>query len=143
MSPFFLLKLLALPKAIVKFFVDNWKIIVPILVFIILAFFVNRWYNNKLEEAFNAGHKEAIEEVRLETEKQNKLNRDFEERLNLQMGKFTSKVTKDIGKRTGSYEKLTKNLEKIILNNERYRTCKVDQEVTEARNKVRELGPKQ
>lgn len=137
------LKLLGVGKALKKFFIANWKIIVPIMAAIALYFFVVDKIDDARVEGYNSGiafqkaeHKKAIDE-------ENEFNRKFEQKMGETLATFVENITREAQVRVVKENTLERRVETIVRDNPVYTQCVVDQEVIDARNEIRKLGPQE
>ena len=117
------------------------KWILPILLVIGLGFFINRAVDNMQKAAYEQGYAKKSDEVKKKTEKQNKLNREFEQTLGTSTVKYGERKDEKARERIKTEVVYKDRIETIIVEKPIYNECKVDQEVTDARNEIRRLGP--
>lgn len=120
---------------------SNIKWIGPLLLLAAVAFFVNRAIDNMKEEAYNQGYAKKTEEVQKAVEEENKRNREFEQKLGDAISKYGERIVEESKRRIEKEKIYTNEIETIIKDNPVYQECVVDQQVTDARNKIRRLGP--
>ena len=128
-------------KSIGKFFMANWKIILPLLLVGAAI-----WYHNKaVDESYKSGYSQgttdekAAEQARVDEE--NRRNRQFEQMLQNAINEFGRGLVEDTAERVAVETKLRTSVQTIIRDNPIYEQCKVDPEVIDARNQIRALGP--
>jgi hypothetical protein len=120
---------------------SNFKWIGPLLLLAALAFFVNRAIDNMKEEAYNSGYAKKTEEVKKAIAEENKRNREFEQKLDIAITKYGERVVEESKRRIEKERIHTNNIETIVTERPIYTQCEVDQDVTDARNEIRKLGP--
>ena len=120
---------------------SNFKWIGPLLLLAALAFFVNRAIDNMKEEAYNSGYAKKTEEVKKAIAEENKRNREFEQKLDIAITKYGERVVEESKRRIEKERIHTSNIETIVKERPIYTQCEVDQDVTDARNEIRKLGP--
>lgn len=120
---------------------SNIRWIAPLLLLAALAFFVNRAINNMKEAAYKEGYAKKTLEVKKAIEAENKRNREFEQKLQIAITNYGEKVIEESEKRKQKETVHTNKIQTFITEKPVYTECKVDQEVTDARNEIRKLGP--
>lgn len=135
------LKLLGLRKAIGSFVAKYWPYILAAIAIGILVWRINIWYNGKLDESFKSGQESVREEVKKRIEEQNKINKAVNKSNKEGIEQFVKKTIEDSIKRNDKSNKLARDIAAMVAKDEKYAQCVVDQDVTNARNKIRELGP--
>jgi bifunctional pyridoxal-dependent enzyme with beta-cystathionase and maltose regulon repressor activities len=120
---------------------SNFKWIGPLLLLAALAFFVNRAIDNMKEEAYNSGYAKKTEEVKKAIAEENKRNREFEQKLDIAITKYGERVVEESKRRIEKERIHTNNIETIVTERPIYTQCEVDQDVTDARNEIRKMGP--
>lgn len=137
------LKLLGIGGAIKDFFKANWKIIVPIILVVAFYFFITDKISDAREEGYKSGVEFQIAKHKADIEAENARNRKFEENLAKVIGTFGRDVVEQTVARMASEQKIQTKINTIIKENPVYTECVVDQEVIDARNEIRKLGPQQ
>lgn len=120
---------------------SNFKWLLPLLLLVAVAFFVNRAIGNMKEAAYNEGYAKKTEEVNKAIAEENKRNREFEQKLELAITNYGEKVVEQAYIRNKKETVFTNKIQTIVTEKPIYTECKVDQEVTDARNEIRRLGP--
>ena len=120
---------------------SNFKWLLPLFLLIAVAFFVNRAIGNMKEAAYNEGYAKKTEEVNKAIAEENKRNREFEQKLELAITNYGEKVVEQASIRNKKETVFTNKIQTIVTEKPIYTECKVDQEVTDARNEIRRLGP--
>ena len=123
------------------FIKSNFKWLLPLLLLAAVAFFVNRAIGNMKEAAYNEGYAKKTEEVNKAIAEENKRNREFEQKLELAITNYGEKVVEQASIRNKKETVFTNKIQTIVTEKPIYTECKVDQEVTDARNEIRRLGP--
>lgn len=123
------------------FIKSNFKWLLPLLLLAAVAFFVNRAIGNMKEAAYNEGYAKKTEEVNKAIAEENKRNREFEQKLELAITNYGEKVVEQTSIRNKKETVFTNKIQTIVTEKPIYTECKVDQEVTDARNEIRRLGP--
>lgn len=129
------LQLLGIGRFIKDFFLANWKWLVPLLI-LIAGFFYTKNHYYKLGRA----DEKAAWEARIADE--DAKNRKFEAKLADIVSTYGKKAAEEAAERVKNETVYTNKIERIVNNNSIYQECKVDQEVLDSRNAIRELGPK-
>lgn len=137
------LKALGIGKSIGGFIKANWKIILPIILVVAFYFFITDKISDAREEGYNSGVEFQIKEQKKQVDAENKRNREFEAMLSSVIGKFGKEVVEETITRMASEQKIQTKINTIIKDNPIYTECKVDQEVLDARNEIRKLGPQE
>ena len=127
--------------SIFGFVKSNIKWIAPLLLLAAVAFFVNRAVDNMKEEAYNSGYAKKTEEVKKAIAEENKRNREFEQKLDIAITKYGERVVEESKRRIEKERIHTNNIETIVTERPIYTQCEVDQDVTDARNEIRKMGP--
>lgn len=130
----FILSLLGIGK---DFILKYWKIF-AVLGLIIGAYF---YVNHLKDVAYHQGRSDVVAEVKAETEKENKQNRDFEQKLQSIVDTYGQNAVIQASKRIEKETIQTNTIQTLVKEKPIYTECKVDQSVTDARNTIRELGP--
>lgn len=123
------------------FLKSNFKWIGPLLLLVAVAFFVNRAIGNMKEEAYNQGYAKKTEEVQKAVDEENKRNREFEQKLGDAITKYGNRVVEESARRNEKETIYQNKIQTIVTEKPIYTECRVDQEVTDARNEIRRLGP--
>ena len=123
------------------FIKSNFKWLLPLLLLVAVVFFVNRAIGNMKEAAYNEGYAKKTEEVNKAIAEENKRNREFEQKLELAITNYGEKVVEQASIRNKKETVFTNKIQTIVTEKPIYTECKVDQEVTDARNEIRRLGP--
>lgn len=135
------LRLLGIGKFIREFLAKHWKLVLVVLAIAFVAYTSYKWYSNKIDEAYKAGQQSVRDEYQRKVDEANKKN----EATSKLLEEFTDSLDERINKRLAAGQRRTaneiNNMEKIIINSEKYKTCVVDPEIVSARNKIREQGP--
>lgn len=126
---------------VIGFVKSNFKWLVPVLLLVAVAFFVNRAVDNMKEEAYKSGYAKKSDEVKKAIAEENKKNREFEQKLEIAITKYGEKVLDQSTKRIEKETIHTNKIQTIVTEKPIYTQCVVDQEVTDARNEIRKLGP--
>lgn len=129
------------------FLSGNWKWIAPLLAFIGIATAGYLWISDKIADAREQGITQGVSEEKKRWEarinEENERNRKFEELLDKAIENFGRDVVEQTVERMAKETKAVNKIETIIRENRVYQDCKVDQEVLDARNEIRRLGPQQ
>ena len=137
------LKLLGVGKWIKDFFIANWKIIVPIILVVAFYFFITDKINDAREEGYNSGIAYEKSEQAKRVALENEANRKFEAMLNESISKFGRQAVEEAIKRVSKETVYKEKITTMVKDNPIYEECKVEQEVLDARNEIRKLGPQE
>ena len=119
-----------------------WKYITVSLIALAALYTVYGWYNDQIDAAYKRGAEAVKTEYEEKVKKTNEENRKFEERMGTIINDYGSSFAQTGAQRSKSELKQLNTIEQLIRQDMKYNTCEVDQSVTDARNKIRELGPK-
>lgn len=120
------------------FIFAHWKI--AIVVFLIIGSYL--FVNHLIHNAYEKGRGDVVAEVQAKTDLENKQNRDFEQKLNSIISAYGQHAVEQAAARVSKETVLTNTIQTLVKEKPIYTECKVDQSVTDARNAIRELGPK-
>lgn len=120
---------------------NYWKYITVLLVVLGALYKVYDWYNDQLAAAYTRGAEAVKTEYEDKVNKTNEENRKFEERMGTIINDYGSSFGQAGAQRSSSELKQLNKIEQLIRQDMKYHTCEVDQASTDARNKIRELGP--
>lgn len=130
----FLLKLFGFGKAIKSFFLDNWKWLVP-LILVVAAFLWTR------DHYYNAGKLDERTEWEEKLDKERARNQSLTNSL-LETTSTLGKISAERNNERVQAETIRENtIRTIVENNTVYEECKVDQEVIDAQNELKAMGP--
>jgi|LauGreDrversion2_6_1035139.scaffolds.fasta_scaffold48000_3 hypothetical protein len=121
---------------------NYWKYVTLSIVFIAIIGKAYGWYNDQLTAAYNSGAAAVKTEYEQKVKTKNEENRAFEERMGAIINDHGASVASTNTQRSGAEIKQLNKIEELIRANIKYNKCEVDQSVTDARNNIRELGPK-
>lgn len=121
---------------------NYWKYITIALVVSGILFKVYGWYNDQLDAAYTRGADSVVKEYKDKVNKANEENRKFEERMGGIINEYGASIGANNTQRHGAEIRQLNKIEELIRADMKYSSCEVDQSVTDARNKIRELGPK-
>ena len=136
----FLLGILGLGKFIKEFFLQNWKIILPIILVVIIGFTAKHWYDVKITEAYNNGVQIERAAWNKRVNEENKKNQTFQNNLQLAINNFGKKTQLEDDNRVAKEIIKTNEIIKIVESEPKYKDCVVDPEVISRRNQIRKLG---
>lgn len=128
------LKLLGIGKFLKDFFLQNWKWLVPLLLIIAGFLWTKEHYYNLGEATEKAAWEERIKK---ETEKNQKLT----QALTLSVSNYGILAAKLNEARTQKETVYQNRIDTIIKEKPIYTECKVDQEILDAQNSIKALGP--
>lgn len=135
------LKLLGIWNPIKEFFKNNWKWIVPLILVVLFYFFITDKINDAREEGYTAGIAFEKSEQAKRVAIENESNRKFEAMLNTSISKFGRKAVEEAIQRVSKETVYKEKITTMVRDNPIYQDCKVEQEVLDARNEIRRLGP--
>jgi hypothetical protein len=121
---------------------NYWKSITIALVASGILFKVYGWYNDQIDAAYKSGAEAVKTEYEEKVNKANEENRRFEERMGGIINEYGASIGANNTQRHGAEIRQLNKIEELIRADMKYNSCEVDQSVTDARNKIRELGPK-
>lgn len=128
------LKLLGVGKFIKEFFLQNWKWIVPI----ILAAAAFMWTR---DHYYNAGKLNERTKWEEKLDKERAKNQSLTNAL-LETTSTLGKIATERNNERVQAETIRENtIRTIVENNTVYEECKVDQEVIDAQNELKAMGP--
>ena len=131
-----MLQLLGIGKFLKKFFLQNWKWIVPLL----LAFAAFQWTKSHY---YNLGTSDERVAWEARVEKERKRNEELTAGLLSSVDNF-GKLAEQENSERASKEVIRENrINTIIQEKPIYQECKVDQEILDELNALKALGPKQ
>ena len=139
------LKLLGIKKWLSNFWSNNWKWLLPLLLFLATCGLAYWKYTSDMESAYNEGYAKAVivtnSEWNDKIEEESARNKEFENTLRTIIEDFGQDAVKQAAERIGKERVLTEKLRTIIRDNPIYQECVVGQDVIDSRNSIRELGP--
>jgi hypothetical protein len=121
---------------------NYWKYVTLSIVFIAIIGKAYGWYNDQIDAAYKSGVKAVKTEYEEKVKKTNEDNRKFEEKIGVIINEYGVSIGASNTQRSGAEIKQLNKIEELIRANIKYNKCEVDQSVTDARNNIRELGPK-
>lgn len=118
-----------------------WKYIALLIAVAGLFASATIWYNNQIDAAYNRGV--VAENIKWEKRvaKENSDNRKFEVKLDEVIDAVRKEIRKEEKVRVEKETKYIGTVESIIRDNPISAECRVPQEVLDARNEIRKLGP--
>lgn len=128
------LKLLGVGDLIKKFFLNNWKWLVPVIALVVSFFIVSDKYYNK-------GISEEKARWELKIKEEDARNREFEAKLNKAIATFGKKTVEEALERVEQETIYKDKIQTIVKNNPVYSECLVGQDVIDNRNAIRTEGP--
>jgi hypothetical protein len=120
---------------------NYWKMIAIVVALLATVGYVKSWYDDQIEAAFNRGSEAVKTEYEEKVKKTNEDNRAFEERMGTIINDYGASFGTSTVQRSGKELKQLNEIKRLIQQDMKYHSCEVDQSVTDARNKVRDLGP--
>lgn len=121
---------------------NYWKYVTLAMIFIAVVGKAYGWYHNQLDAAYKNGVEAVKTEYEERVKKTNEENRKFEERMVGIINEYGVSIDASNTQRSGAEIKQLNKIEELIRADIKYNNCEVNQPVTDARNKIRELGPK-
>ena len=121
---------------------NYWKYVTLAMIFIAVVGKAYGWYHNQLDAAYKSGVEAVKTEYEEKVKKTNEENRKFEERMSGIINEYGISIDTSNTQRSGAEIKQLNKIEELIRADMKYSKCEVNQPVTDARNKIRELGPK-
>jgi hypothetical protein len=121
---------------------NYWKYVTLAMIFIAVVGKAYGWYHEQIDAAYKSGAESVKTEYEEKVKKTNEENRKFEERMGTVINDYGLSFAQTGTQRSKSELKQLNTIEQLIRQDMKYNTCEVDQSVTDARNKIRELGPK-
>lgn len=135
------LRLLGIGKTIKQFVLDNWKILLPIILVIIAYFYISNLISNAKEEAYNKGVVAERTVWNNRVSEEDRKNREFEKIIRSAITDFGEKAVKEAAARISKETVYKNTIETLVKDNPVYVECKADQNLIDARNAIRDLGP--
>jgi len=120
---------------------NYWKMIAIVMALLAMVGYVKSWYDDQIEAAYNSGKATVKKEYEDKVKKTNEENRAFEERMGTIINDYGASFSSAGVQRSGKELKQLNEIKALIQQDMKYRSCEIDQPVTDARNKIRDLGP--
>lgn len=121
-----------------SWFKKNWKLTLAVILVVAGYFFIS----NMKQAAYDSGVEVTEKKYKEIIDAENQRNRDFEKKIGDIVSTFGEKAVQEALERESKTVIQKEKITEIVTNNPVYQECKIDQEVLDARNAVRELGPK-